>query len=62
MNATQALDTLRHEAPDKETICRAYFVDADRKLLGSVRPQDLIPADLGEFNRSSQHFNNGRLR
>jgi len=42
--ARQALDTLRREAPDKETIYRAYVVDVDRKLLGSVRLQDLILA------------------
>lgn len=44
LSARQALDTLRREAPDKETINRAYVVDADRKLLGSVRLQELILA------------------
>ncbi|WP_306049879.1 magnesium transporter [Oceaniradius stylonematis] len=44
LTARQALDTLRREAPDKETINRAYVVDADRKLLGSVRLQELILA------------------
>ncbi len=44
LSARQALDTLRREAPDKETIYRAYVVDADRKLLGSVRLRDLILA------------------
>jgi magnesium transporter len=44
LSARQALDTLRREAPDKETIDRAYVVDADRKLLGSVRLQDLVLA------------------
>lgn len=48
LSARQALDTLRREAPDKETIYRAYVVDADRKLLGSVRLQDLI---LAPFNK-----------
>lgn len=43
--ARQALDTLRREAPDKETIYRTYVVDADRRLLGSVRLQDLILAN-----------------
>lgn len=42
--ARQALETLRLEAPDKETIYRAYVVDADRKLIGAVRLQDLILA------------------
>lgn len=44
LTARQALDTLRREAPDKETINRAYVIDADRKLLGSVRLQELILA------------------
>ncbi|WP_137387934.1 magnesium transporter [Rhodoligotrophos defluvii] len=44
LSAREALDTLRREAPDKETINRAYVVDADRKLLGSVRLQELILA------------------
>ncbi len=42
LTARQALDKLRLEAPDKETIYRAYVVDEDRKLIGSVRLQDLI--------------------
>ncbi|MDP3526715.1 MAG: magnesium transporter [Hoeflea sp.] len=45
LTARQALDTLRREAPDKETIYRAYVVDPDRKLLGAVRLQDLILAN-----------------
>jgi magnesium transporter len=44
LTATQALTKLRREAPDKETIYRAYVVDEDRKLIGSVRLQDLITA------------------
>jgi magnesium transporter len=44
LTAREALDKLRREAPDKETIYRAYVVDADRKLVGSVRLQDLILA------------------
>jgi magnesium transporter len=42
LTAREALDKLRLEAPDKETIYRAYVVDTDRKLIGSVRLQDLI--------------------
>lgn len=42
LTARQALDKLRLEAPEKETIYRAYVVDEDRKLAGSVRLQDLI--------------------
>jgi len=44
LTATEALEKLRREAPDKETIYRAYVVDAERKLLGAVRLQDLILA------------------
>lgn len=48
----EALETLRREAPDKETIHRAYVVDAERRLLGSVRLQDLVLADPGASVRS----------
>lgn len=42
--APEAIAKLRNEAPAKETIYRAYVVDGDRKLIGSVRLQDLITA------------------
>lgn len=42
LTARQALDKLRLEAPEKETIYRAYVIDGDRKLVGAVRLQDLI--------------------
>lgn len=44
LTARQALDKLRLEAPDKETIYRAYVIDPERRLIGSVRLQDLILA------------------
>lgn len=44
LSATEALTVLRREAPGKETINRAYIVDIERKLLGSVRLQDLFTA------------------
>lgn len=44
LTVRQALDTLRREAPDKETIYRAYVLDDDRRLIGSVRLRDLILA------------------
>jgi len=40
----QAIDKLRFEAPDKETIYYAYVVDDCRKLLGFVSLKDLILA------------------
>lgn len=46
LTATTALTALRREAPDKETIYRTYVVDADRKLIGAVRLQDLITAPV----------------
>ncbi|MGF1612312.1 MAG: magnesium transporter [Kiloniellales bacterium] len=44
LTAREALEVLRREAPDKETIYRAYVLDRDRHLIGSVRLQDLILA------------------
>ncbi|SFQ84271.1 magnesium transporter [Halopseudomonas formosensis] len=44
ISASDALAVLRREAPNKETIYRAYVIDSHRKLLGSVRLQDLITA------------------
>jgi magnesium transporter len=48
IKATEAIDRLRKEALDKETIYRAYVVDRDRRLVGSVRLQDLILAAPSE--------------
>jgi magnesium transporter len=47
LTAAQAIETLRREAPDKETIYRAYVVDDARRLIGSVRLQSLILAPPG---------------
>lgn len=47
ISATAALTLLRQEAPDAETINRAYIVDENRKLLGTVRLQDIITAPHG---------------
>lgn len=44
LTAAQAIEKLRHEAPDKETIYRAYVTSPDRRLVGAVRLQDLILA------------------
>jgi magnesium transporter len=44
LTAAQALETLRAEAPSRETIYRAYVVDGERRLVGSLRLQDLILA------------------
>lgn len=42
--AFEAIQRLRHEAPDKETIYQAYVIDNDRRLLGTVSLRDLIVA------------------
>ncbi len=42
LNAQQAIDKLRLEAPDKETIYDAYVIDSQRRLLGSVSLRQLI--------------------
>lgn len=44
LTAREALDKLRREAPDKETIYRAYVIDHDRMLVGVARLQTLILA------------------
>ena len=44
LSARQALDKLRLEAPDKETIYYTYVIDEDRRLIGLVSLRDLILA------------------
>ncbi|WP_096366488.1 magnesium transporter [Thiohalobacter thiocyanaticus] len=44
MSAHEAIEVLRREAPEKETIYRSYVLDADRRLIGSVRLVELILA------------------
>jgi magnesium transporter len=44
LTVREALKVLRREAPDKETIYRAYIVDENRRLIGAVRLRDLILA------------------
>lgn len=47
--AAAALDRLRREAPDKETIYYCYVVDENRKLIGFVSLKDLILAPPGRL-------------
>jgi magnesium transporter len=42
LTIVEAIEKLRKEAPDKETIYYAYVVDDDRKLIGFVSLKDLI--------------------
>ncbi|HNP64133.1 MAG TPA: magnesium transporter [Woeseiaceae bacterium] len=44
MNAQDAIAALRRSAPEKETIYRSYVLDAQRRLMGSVRLHELILA------------------
>ncbi|PTN37751.1 magnesium transporter [Desulfonatronum sp. SC1] len=44
LTARQALDKLRLEAPDKETIYYTYVIDEERCLIGLVSLRDLIMA------------------
>lgn len=44
ITAAAAIDRLRHEAPDRETIYYCYVVDEHRKLIGIVSLKDLILA------------------
>ena len=44
LTASQAIETLRQAAPDKETIYYTYVVDEQRRLMGFVSLKDLITA------------------
>lgn len=44
ISAAQAIERLRQEAPDRETIYYSYIVDAQRKMIGFVSLKDLILA------------------
>lgn len=44
LTTREAIEVLRREAPDKETIYQAYVIDSERRLLGTVSLRDLILA------------------
>jgi magnesium transporter len=44
LTAEQALQTVRAEAPDKETIYQLYVVDDERRLTGTLSLRDLVLA------------------
>ncbi|WP_337842802.1 magnesium transporter [Rheinheimera sp.] len=44
LTVSEAIDVLRHEAPDKETIYLSYVVDEKRKLIGALSLRELILA------------------
>ena len=43
-SAREAIEEIRRQAPDKETIYQAYVVDAERRLIGTVSLRELIVA------------------
>lgn len=53
LTARQAIERLRAEAPDRETIYNAYVLDSDRRLVGVVSLRDLLlapdSARVGDF-------------
>lgn len=59
LSAGDALQRLRREALDQETIYRTYVIDEDRRLIGSVRLQDLFlaaaKARVGDVMETSTH-------
>ncbi|MEW5735200.1 MAG: magnesium transporter [Thermodesulfobacteriota bacterium] len=55
LTASQAIERLRREAPNKETIYYAYVLDASRRLLGFVSLKDLILARPNDLVRDIMH-------
>ena len=47
MRASEALEHLRRQAPESETIYTAFVVDAERRLLGTASLRDLLLAPAG---------------
>jgi magnesium transporter len=55
MDITQAIEQLRTQAPDKETIYYIYVVNDARKLIGFVSLKDIIVARPGRHIRDLMH-------
>jgi magnesium transporter len=55
LTVAAAIDKLRAEAPDKETIYYAYVVDKNRTLIGFVSLKDLILASPGKKIEDLMH-------
>ncbi len=63
INVEQALDRLRLQAPDSETIYYVYVVDDQRRLLGVVSLRDLILAPRrAQRHRADGHAAVDRVR
>ncbi|MFN3537966.1 MAG: magnesium transporter, partial [Brevundimonas sp.] len=48
LTAAEAIDALRLQAPDSETIYKAFIVDDERRLVGSISLRELLLAKTGE--------------
>ena len=55
LTAGEAINKLRLEAPNKETIYYAYIIDSERQLIGFVSLKDLILARSEESIESIMH-------
>jgi len=55
ITAAQAIERIRREAPNTETIYYAYIVDGSRKLLGIISLKDLILAHPGTLIDTIMH-------
>jgi magnesium transporter len=59
LTVNQAIERLRRVAPEIETMNRAWVVDADRRLIGSIRLQQLIlaapSARIGDIMEERTH-------
>ncbi|MCC5827686.1 magnesium transporter [Alkalimonas sp.] len=47
LTVREAIEVLRKEAPDKETIYQSYVVDKERRLIGVISLKELILAPVG---------------
>jgi magnesium transporter len=60
LTTREAVDKLRLEAPDKETIYETYIVDAERRVIGRISLRDLLVAPddstVGEVMRRDVHL------
>jgi len=60
MKVAEAIEHLRHVAPDSETIYHSYVIDDERKLLGTVALRDLMiarnTATVAEIMRQEPPF------
>jgi magnesium transporter len=60
LTTVQAVEKLRREAPDKETIYETYIIDEDRRVVGRISLRDLLiapdQAEVGEVMRRDVHL------